>query len=386
MKKRGLAFALALVAAPVFAQTPSPSPTVDEATQRRIDETRRDVEELRDKIANADEREREILAALDETEREMAALAEEIDLIKEQVDAAKAEMAADETAIAGLEAKIAKRKRWLSGRLRSLYIHGRPGYLKILFASESYADLLRRSKYQSIVSRHDADMVGALKADLETIATRRSNFEEHLASLEGLEAKSKGQVESLEMQRAFRRSLVEEVQSERADLSKVAHALEEAAQRLTDEVGRLGAGSQLFIPRPFAGARGKLLAPVANARVTRAFGPYLHPTAKVEMRHQGIKYAAPLDTPVHAVWDGKVEMARWLTSYGQVLIVDHGSGWRSLYAHNAKLLKREGEFVKEGDVIATSGDSGSLEGPELFFAIYFEGKAIDPAEWLVTPE
>lgn len=379
---RRIALVLLLLASPALAQQPSPTPVLDEAALARIAETKKRLEQTRQKIALAEEKEEALLAAINAEDEKIFELAEDVAKITEQVDAAKKKIAEDKAAIEAYEAKIARRKRWLAGRLRSLYVHGRPGYLKILFASESYADLLRRSKYQSIVSRHDAEMVGALKADVLTASTRQQNYTLDLADLEKMQQEESGKVESLELQRDFRRTLLAEVQSERADLAKLARALEAASHRLTETVGNLGSSEPIAV-RPFTGAKGKILTPVTNAPIARGFGPYKHPKLGVELVHQGIKYATAMNTPVHVVWDGKIEAAKWIQGYGEVVIVDHGGGWRSLYAHVGRVLEEKDTFVKEGQVIALSGETGSVEGPELFFAIYFEGKPVDPADWLL---
>ena len=383
----------ALQAAPATAQKPSaspssgaspvPSPSPDPEGMRLLEDARRRVEEVQARIAAASEKETAVLAELDEVDREINAIALDLQNVKEQVAAARARSEEHQIAMDEIRGRIGKRKRWLSGRLRSLYVHGRPGYLRILFASESYGDLLRRSKYQSIVARRDARLVGELKADLDEVARRRTDYEQDLALLERMESESRGRNEALVLEKELRATLLADARSERSSYEKMRDALQRSADALVAEVGKLGGGAAVKVARPFSEMKGALLPPVAGAKVTLPFGPYRHPRLGLPMIHQGLKYGAAPGSEVRAVHEGRVEMARWFSSYGQVLIVDHGEGWRSLYAHNSALLKKDGDVVREGETIALSGDTGSLDGPELYFALYREGKPVDPAEWLI---
>lgn len=386
MKLTGLLVLLVLASptpTPVAVPSPSPSPSpMDPERVRLLEDARRRVDEVQARIAAASEKEIAVLAELDEVDREINALALDLQNVKAQVAAARARSEEHQVAMDEIRARIGKRKRWLAGRLRSLYVHGRPGYLRILFASESYGDLLRRSKYQSIVAKRDARLVGELKTDLEEVARRRTDYEQDLALLERMESESRARNEALGLEKELRATLLAEARSERSSYEKMRDALQRAADALVAEVNKLG-GTAVKVARPFSEMKGLLLPPVTGAKVILPFGPYRHPRLGLPMIHQGLKYGAAPGTEVRAVHEGRVEMARWFSSYGQVLIVDHGEGWRSLYAHNSALLKKDGDVVKEGETIALSGDTGSLDGPELYFAIYREGKPVDPAEWLI---
>lgn len=371
-------------AAATAAATASPDAAVPAGSGKRLAEAHRRLEEVQQRIAGAAEKEEALLAALDESEREIALMAADIATLKEQVASARARSEEHRQAMEDLRERIERRKNWLAGRLRSLYVHGRPGYLRILFASESYGDLLRRTKYQSIVARHDARMVGSLRKDLEEVARRRVDYEQDLALLEEMEGDSRLRAEELELERQLRASLLTEVRSERSDFEKLRDALQKAAEALTSKVASLGGtATPDVVVRPFTEAKGRLLPPVSGVPVVLPYGPYRHPRLGLPMIHQGIKYGAPVGSEVHAVYDGKVEMARWFSSYGQIVVIDHGDNWKSLYAHNSRLMKKDGDTVREGEVIAQSGDTGSLDGPMLYFAIFREGKPVDPAEWLV---
>ena len=91
---------------------------------------------------------------------------------------------------------------------------------------------------------------------------------------------------------------------------------------------------------------------------------------------------APIGTPIHAIYSGKVVFAHWLRGYGLLVIVQHGSRFMSLYAHAESLYVQDGDQVKPGQVIATVGNSGGLNQAALYFEITYNGQAVDPLKWL----
>jgi septal ring factor EnvC (AmiA/AmiB activator) len=96
----------------------------------------------------------------------------------------------------------------------------------------------------------------------------------------------------------------------------------------------------------------------------------------------GIDIQAEKGAPVHAVCSGQVIYSSWFKGYGNMIIIDHGDHYYTLYAHLEELFKTNGDIVQAGEVIATVGDSGSMSGPGLHFEVRHHGKPVDPEKWL----
>lgn len=124
--------------------------------------------------------------------------------------------------------------------------------------------------------------------------------------------------------------------------------------------------------------------PVAMARVTSEFGDRPNPLGKGHVFHRGIDLAAPVGTPVYAVAAGTVIKATRDRSYGNVVVINHHNGYKTLYAHNSKLQVKVGEKVKAGQLIAKVGSTGHSTGPHLHFEIYRSGQRVDPAPYLAA--
>ncbi|MEC7240757.1 MAG: M23 family metallopeptidase [Myxococcota bacterium] len=119
-----------------------------------------------------------------------------------------------------------------------------------------------------------------------------------------------------------------------------------------------------------------------NGSLTSGFGYRRSPISRTRKLHAGIDVAAPRGTPVYAVASGWVQSARYNSGYGRILVIDHGFGIETLYAHNSSLLVRKGERVEAGQLIATVGSTGQSTGPHLHFELLIDGQAVDPLDYL----
>ena len=380
-RKVAAAIALTFVALAAPAQEPSPSASPEATPDARVEATRRELDAIREKIAAATEKEAALVEALDQLEQEMASRTEELEAIQKQIDEGRRLSEEKREKMEQLEKRIEGKREWLKSRLRSTYIHGRPGILKVIFASESYADLVRRTKFSRILAQRDSELIDELEDDLEEVAQSRIDYEKDLALFESALSESRATNEELEVQRQVRKELLASVRTEAASYAGMKDLLEKRHAELAATIGEIDSAA---VPgtRNFLAAKASLLPPVKKPVVMRPFGTYTHP-AGGRMMHQGIAYTCAIGDPVRAVFDGRVEMSMYWSTYGQMLAIDHGDGWRSIYAHNSKRLKQKGDVVREGELIAECGDTGSLEGPFLFFGLFQKNQPVDPAEWLV---
>jgi len=116
-----------------------------------------------------------------------------------------------------------------------------------------------------------------------------------------------------------------------------------------------------------------------DGKVIHDFG---HPRAGGKINWNGVVFGVPRGTPVRAIYYGRIAFADWLAGMGLLVIVDHGDGYMSLYAHNESILKNTGDRVLPGDVIATVGDSGGQQQSSLYFEIRKGAKPINPRDWV----
>jgi murein DD-endopeptidase MepM/ murein hydrolase activator NlpD len=195
-----------------------------------------------------------------------------------------------------------------------------------------------------------------------------------------------------------RRALLSETREDRATHERLAGELTEAARRLETLVRSLArrAPAQRAVaratpapapgPAPALGLglgreRGQLPWPT-EGRVVTGFGRETHPRFGTEIPRTGIDIEAPEGTPIRTVAAGTVVYRGWLKGYGNLLVLDHGHGYYTLYAHASQILVDEGDQVQGGELIGRVGQTGSVEGPRLHFEVRHQSRAEDPQLWL----
>jgi septal ring factor EnvC (AmiA/AmiB activator) len=249
------------------------------------------------------------------------------------------------------------------------------------------------------------DLARIARDDLARLA-RSDETAEKLAARQELAARARGELVRLrrriDTERATvaataerRRRLLEDVREDRATHERVAAELAEAARRLEALVRALARRppARKAVARPSAPApppgpavglgreRGQLPWP-ADGRVIAGFGREIHPRFGTETLRTGIDIAAAEGAPIRAVAAGTVAYRGWLRGYGNLVVLDHGDGYHTLYAHASDVLVDEGDQVKRGELIGRVGESGSVEGPRLHFEVRNQSRAEDPRIWL----
>jgi murein hydrolase activator len=131
----------------------------------------------------------------------------------------------------------------------------------------------------------------------------------------------------------------------------------------------------------FSKQKGLLIMPVSG-KIVASFGQYKHPQYQVINFRSGIDIQVDKGAPVQAVFRGKVLFSDWFKGYGNMIIIDHGDNYYTVYAHLEETFKSKGDGVDAGEVIATTGDSGSMTGNKLYFEVRHRGKPLDPLQWL----
>jgi septal ring factor EnvC (AmiA/AmiB activator) len=194
-------------------------------------------------------------------------------------------------------------------------------------------------------------------------------------------------MEALARKKAARGALLAEVRGRKRLALAAVDSLRKSAAELEGKIERLQRRElreKTETPPSsgkFAALKGLLKMPV-EGRIISTFGRYRNEEFNVVNFQSGIDIKAGKGTPIRAVREGRVLFSDWFKGYGNLLIVDHGESYYTLYAHADDVYKREGDPVRTGEAIGTVGDTGSLKGPMLHFEIRHHGTPVDPLKWL----
>ncbi|HEX2770064.1 MAG TPA: peptidoglycan DD-metalloendopeptidase family protein [Geobacteraceae bacterium] len=292
-----------------------------------------------------------------------------------------------------------RKKQQIKQRLSALYKAGEIGGVRVYFSSESFPQMMENMHYMKAVLTNDRNLFGEYNSRIGRLKLLRSSQEGDVERKEkikiNIEAKKREIVEVKEGKAAYLRKLGEDKKTYLASLKE----LQANARRLQTMVERLearrrkgytvkkenkpvGGASLLPIPdKGFGALKGRLSMPT-KGEITDGFGRHKHPDFNSYTVSNGITIAAPQGADVRSVYDGHVIFADYFKGYGNMVIVDHGGGFFSLYAHTARIVKKVGTTVARNEVIASVGDADSTRGPMLYFEIRYQGKPVDPSPWL----
>ena len=324
--------------------------------------------------------------ALRETERALAAEQQALDALQQR----------RETLQAGMAGKRAE----LAALLRAAYRVGEQAPLKVLLAQDRVADAQRALAYHGYLQRDRIARIQALTAELQEVDTLQQQIQARRDQLAATRRQQDAQVAELERSRRQRAALVAKLDARYDARAAREKALGRDARSLQRLLAQLrAAAAKAEAARRAAASSPKPSTPGTPLRKAVASGPALQvgglgwPVAGSLLASyggnlpdgrasEGVLIGAAAGTTVKAVADGRVVFAEWMNGYGLILIVDHGNGYMSLYAHNDALLRDAGDAVKRGDPVATVGNSGGQGPSALYFELRRNGKPVDPKGWL----
>jgi murein hydrolase activator len=290
---------------------------------------------------------------------------------------------AEATAIAerrrALEHSLAERQAGIGRMLAARQAGGAPDALRAALSGEDPAALSRTLHYLGYVSRAAAQLLDEYRAGIAEADRLARAARAHSERLRTLESRSRADREKFLAERRERRRVLDrvaaEVRKSRKEI-KVLRADEARLARLVAEIGRVI--SARADSEPFSALRGKLALPV-RGELTRRFGA---PRRAAGVEAKGVFIRAPEGQPVRSIARGQVVYADWMRGFGNLLIIDHGEAYLSIYANNESLLKQVGENVTLGEAVATTGASGGNEETGLYFELRHLGRAFDPLRWV----
>jgi septal ring factor EnvC (AmiA/AmiB activator) len=353
------------------------------------------IEALRTGLGEKEADRREARDALRDSERAISQANRALRGLEAEGRAAQAELARLAARSRALAERLARQQAALGRLLAARHAAGAPDALKIALSGANPSDVARRLYYLAELSRATARLGDALREGLAETEDVRRAAEERRRRLAAIEEESRRDRARILDERRARRSILARVSGEirksrrqigtlQADERRLARLVEEIVHVLAARPGagfaRVETVPQLgALAGPFSRLRGKLRLPVRGELV----GLFGAPREEGPVGKKGVFIRAKEGQPVLAVAAGQVVYAEWMRGYGNLLIVDHGEAYLSIYANNESLLKQTGDPVAAGEIVATVGASGGNEQSGLYFELRHLGKAFDPLRWVV---
>jgi murein DD-endopeptidase MepM/ murein hydrolase activator NlpD len=301
---------------------------------------------------------------------EINTLTEDLNLTKEKVTQVLSEL--DD-----IQTQIVDQNDALWNRLRVMYMQGDAGMISILLGSTSMTELLTNVEMMKRITESDSDLIASLEKQHGLVTEKKDELVALKTELETKQAELDEKKASLDKDLAAVATLKKKIEKNNAALEAQLDAMNEEADALKADILKLQSGGD------YTGGRMGWPSRSSN-RITDVFGMRLHPIYGIWKMHTGIDIGAWKDTDILSAADGRVIRTAYSNGYGNYVMIDHGGGVVTLYAHSSKILVKVGDNVKRGDRIALVGTTGCSTGYHIHFEVRVDGVYKDPLDW-VTP-
>lgn len=357
-----------------------------------VSEKQKELDRIKKEIQAHREKSKQLSSQEKQTAKQLQSLDKELDLGKQYVRKLNDQENSIDQRIGELMIEISGRERTLSAqektlgkRLREMYKQDPHYSWDLLLGAKSMNDAVRRYQFMHLVAQSDAQIIGTYRESKKQLETESSRLGESMQQIAEVRADKEAENKNLEANKRKRQNMLVAIRSEKSKHVDAIKDLEKAqaeVQNLLDDLQRRGTPEK-DLPKSgeFAALKGRLMWPVSG-KIIRGYGKHTHPKYGTVTMNNGVDISASSGAPIVAVAAGTCEFVDWIDSFGKCVILNHGGGYYTLYAHVADTSVSQGQKVGRGQVIASVGDTGSLDGYVCHFEIRKARAALDPAEWL----
>lgn len=324
--------------------------------ESKIRQLRREETSLSDQMRELDTQAADLDLSLQQLNHDLKVKQEELETIKGQ--------------LAEVKAELERRKQLVAERVTNIYMQGELTYLDLLFNAKDFREFINRAFYLNLIFEKDQELYDSVRAKKEEVTRSKLEMESAITEIASDRDKLQGQNLEISRVREEKSALLRAISRDKVLAEKQIRELEEESKRITQFLQELTGG--------YTGKwTSKFLKP-CSGRISSPFGPRIHPITRRQQFHTGIDIAAPYRTPLKAGGDGKVVYVGWRGGYGNTVMIDHGGGLATLYAHCSGFAVSNGNIVKAGQVIAYVGSTGTSTGNHVHFEVRRNGHPVDP--------
>ncbi|MDR1875195.1 MAG: peptidoglycan DD-metalloendopeptidase family protein [Synergistaceae bacterium] len=365
------------------------------AEEQRRKELDKKIEDYKNSIRQMNRRAEGLIDRIDRLQQDSGKARQEIAVLELQISKLQKSIAALNEEMGRTQKRIDNLVFQLRRRLVDIYKYGATEELQLLFSAQSAHEVLDSAYLMDRLARHDQFLLDQLRSRKREIELSHLTLKDHKDRLQE-------QVRALNQERQKYNSTIKETNSFLNDIRRQ-KALAEKAARETEEAQKAVGQTILTLMRQkkereeaakkagtgrgsvdylVGRGRGNMFDWPIRGPITSPFGSRVHPVFKTKSFHSGLDVSAPRGTPITAAAPGEVLFVGWMRGYGQVVIVDHGRNYSTVYAHMSSTRVREGQIVKSGTAVGTVGNTGTATGYHLHFEVRVGSGAKNPLDYL----
>ena len=314
-------------------------------TKNQINKINSKTKDVKKQIEDLDQKMNKASVDLDNVEKELNNLEEQIAITSKELEEA--------------ELNLEERRDTFNKRIRVMYMNGNAGFLELLLSADNIKDFLSRQEIVESIAEHDRELIRFMKETRDTIDVKKVELEAQRASIEVTKSKIEARKRDLDQATREKEDLMGRLELDKKALEKEVDKFYEEAKELEAKIIKL-----------------------MRNKITSEFGYRIHPILNTKKFHTGLDIRVPTGGNIVASAAGTVIYSGKLGGYGNTIMIDHNGGIVTLYAHNSKLVAKEGQVVARGDVVSKAGSTGMSTGPHLHFEVRKNGVYQDPLTWL----
>lgn len=384
----------------------------------QLNDKKDSISNIKDKISTIENKQESVEEEMDRLDEEITSVQNEISNLDSKIKLMDNEIAKSKKEVEDINNQIEAQNDLYEDRVRAMYINGPAGYIDIILSAKSFVDLLTRADMVKRVVEYDKNILlnmSNMHKEAEEKKNKLSKQQNELVGLKNeLDTKRKQLVKASDEKQKYYDTLDDNIDSYKKMLSdeeRASRELEQEIKRLQREQERLEqekreqeerekqenankqnashnninsghTSNNIGSPSVIKGGIVRVSDIGYTPRITCPYGMRIHPILNIWRMHTGVDLGVPSGTPIYSMDEGTVIIARYSGAYGNYVVVDHGGGITTLYAHASRLLVSEGQKVKKGQMIMKSGNTGYSTGAHLHFEVRRNGGHIDPTSYI----
>ena len=392
MKKKTVTLVTSLLCGSIMMATPYWYQAQDEDLTKQLSNIQQQMTNEANKKSEAEKTIGTVYEQLHAIQRDLDTATAELKQVQAERIQLDKDITKTEAELKEAQARLQSREKVFYKRVRDIYINGRLSYLDVVVGSKDFSDFANRMEMLKRILQSDMDLINTIKTEREEIASKKAKLEKDRAKVLELEKVAQEKQNLINQKKAERQAVLERAMNDRDTAERAYNELmassasitamlqQRAAERAAAAAAAAsqggGGGGATWVQ-----GTGQLAAPVV-APITSDFGWRIHPIYGTRRLHAGTDFGVDEGTPVHAADGGVVVEAGWVSGYGYTVIIDHGNGMSTLYAHNSDVAVSPGQTVSKGQVVSYSGNTGGSTGPHLHFEVRINGEPTDPMGYL----
>ena len=352
--------------------------------EQRLTRINGQIKDLKARLESEARKESSILTSLSRINLNKSIVERELAARNVELERGRADLVVLQADIRTIRAGIDRERVSIERTLVTLYKFGRVDFFQFLLQARDIETYASESKHLTLLARGQDKLIAEYLASLEELRSAESALESKQTDLAEMARAANLKRQELETEARKSATLVQEIRKNRTTYQQTLKELSESAEELQKLLNKI-ISQEWVLPAawvPLYERKGKLAWPL-EGRVITSFGFEKHPDFDTVVMNKGVEIAPAKDKSlILSVHPGKVVYADYFQGYGNLLIIDHGMTYYTLYGHCSEFLAAVGDMVRAGQPVAVVGDTGSLKGECLYFEVRYKTKALDPLQWL----